>query len=358
MKKQEYTENLYHLDEGQGACLAFYELVHAGHAGQFLLFDENTYKHCAPYLFEQLPELAACPALVLPAGEEYKNLQTCQRIWQFLQEQGASRKSLLWIVGGGVLGDMGGFAASCYKRGIDYVFLPTTLLAQVDASLGGKLGIDFEGLKNQLGLFGQALALGMDRQFLSTLDKRQWRSGQAEMLKHALLAGQGQLGQFLSLPEESPLWLEQLLPASLAIKAAVVARDPFEAGERKILNLGHSLGHAIESRSLVLGGAKQLLHGEAIAWGLVLALWLSVQHRGLDEAVLQDVLAFVRRNYAALDWRDYSYPELANFLRADKKNSSGKLLFVLLPKPGQAQWDCALDEQDVEAALLWAAREL
>lgn len=293
----------------------------------FILTDENV----APFW---LPEVCAwlhCPQaieIVIKSGEQQKNLRTVQRIWNKLLKNNADRHSLLINLGGGMVSDLGGFAASCFKRGIDFVNIPTTLLAMVDASIGGKTGIDFGGFKNQIGVFAEAKEVLVNPLFLSTLPQREILSGLAEMLKYGFIADT----DLLQVDLEN---YQSYIGRAAEIKKTIVAEDPFEQGKRKILNFGHTIGHAIESHYLT--SENPLLHGEAVAIGMWCALWLSVLKTGLDERVLQDYESKLRMllSETQVVVNEREIPEIMKKLVHDKKTLKGKPQFVLLEAVGK-----------------------
>ena len=271
---------------------------------------------------------------VLPPGEVNKNLAGVERVWTLLHEGNARRSSVLVNIGGGVVADTGGFAAATFKRGMRFVNVPTTLLAQVDASLGGKTGVDFMGCKNEIGAFARPERVVVSSEFLSTLPERELLSGLAEMLKHALLDSPAHLRRVMEADlgaASAPAFL-RLVRDSVGVKAAIVARDPLERGERRALNLGHTAGHAIESLSLASG--VPLRHGEAVAWGLVVELWLSVREKGFPRPVFEETRDFVRRRYPPLAFGGRG-DELLALMARDKKNDRPGLNFTLLEDVGK-----------------------
>jgi len=299
-----------------------------------VLADEHTQEHCLPLLQKHLSSLHF-DIIRIPAGERHKNITTCQQIWSQLFQLGATRKALLLNPGGGGIGDMGGVCASTYKRGMPFVQIPTTLLSQVDASIGGKLGIDFLQVKNGIGVFNNPEAVFIDPAFFNTLPKRELRSGFAEVIKHSLIADRQQwekLRRFKTLDEVN--WPALLIP-SLQIKKHFVESDPREEGLRKALNFGHTIGHAIEGYALET--EQPLLHGEAIAIGMICETFLSFLRFQLP----QEQVAFISRylleifDHRALDLQHFdSYLEL---MKNDKKNERGKINFSLLSAPGQVE---------------------
>ena len=310
----------------------------------FILTDENV----APFWLPETEYGLGCKAIdiVLKSGEQHKNLQSVQRIWKTLMKYHADRNALIINLGGGVITDLGGFAASTYKRGIRFINIPTTLLAMVDAAIGGKTGIDFGGGKNQIGTFAEAEDVLIHPDYLITLPQRELLSGLAEMLKYGFIAD----------PELLQVNLEnckQFILRCGDINREIVEKDPIEKGLRKILNFGHTLGHAIESHCLTTD--RPLLHGEAVALGMGAALWLSEMKFGLDAAVLQH---FENQLKMLLSETEISLSEadvepILNYLVHDKKNNDDKPQFVLLEAVGKPIWDVEVAPKWVEEALLY-----
>lgn len=299
-----------------------------------LLVDENTQKFCLPKL-----EIKWDLLVEIKSGEKEKTLATCQDIWNQLTETGFTRKSLLINLGGGVIGDMGGFAASTFKRGISFINIPTTLLSQVDASIGGKLGVDFNGLKNHIGLFQEPNVVIVHTGFLKTLPERELKSGFAEIIKHALIRDSNQWNYLTQQSFEDLNWNE-IIPKSIAIKNEIVNKDPREQGLRKILNYGHTLGHAIET--YFLSTSTPLLHGEAVALGIKLENQLAVEAGILDS----DSAAEVERYLNSI----YSFPKnlpsienLKEHLMQDKKNDGEGIRFSLMDKLGSCTYDMLIE---------------
>ena len=309
----------------------------------FILTDENV----APFWLPEVEYGLNCEnaiEIVIKPGEQHKNLQTVQRIWKTLMKHHADRNALLVNLGGGVITDLGGFAASTYKRGIKFINIPTTLLAMVDAAIGGKTGIDFGGAKNQIGTFAEAEDVLVDPVFLSTLPRREILSGMAEMLKYGFIADDNLLEINLDNYQDYILCAGE-------IKRQIVAKDPKEAGLRKILNFGHTLGHAIESHCLTTD--CPLLHGEAVALGMAGALWLSVKHCGLDEQVLKD---YEKKLPMLLSEAEISLTEadiepIMGYLVHDKKNMGDKPQIVLLEAVGKPVWDVMVDYNTIKRSL-------
>ncbi len=305
-----------------------------------ILVDENTKKYCLPLLNSDLP------IIEIKSGEKNKTLTTCDKIWMEMTELGFSRKSLLINLGGGVIGDMGGFAASTYKRGIRFVNFPTTLLAMVDASIGGKLGIDFHGLKNHIGVFQEPTKVVVSDAFLETLPQSQIRSGFAEILKHALIHDQDYWQTVKQVDLAQTDWSE-IIHQSVEIKNKVVLADPKENGLRKILNFGHSLGHAIETH--FLDSDNPLLHGEAIAIGMILEGYIAAEKKSLSKEDLSEMIEVIS-TYFELPTLPSS-DELMTHLIQDKKNQGEVLNFSLIDRIGSCKWDVPVTKDEINCAL-------
>lgn len=307
----------------------------------FVLTDKNTSLHCLPYANTKIE--FDYKTLEMQAGEENKHIQTCISLWDSLSEMGGDRKSLVINIGGGVVTDLGGFVASTFKRGIDFINIPTSLLAMVDASVGGKTGIDLGALKNQVGIIREPKMVLVDIGFLKTLPDSEYRSGYAEMLKHGLIQDPAYfevLSGFLN--------KEEILPHihhSVSVKAKVVSEDIDEQGLRKILNFGHTLGHAVESHYLTAKNKTRLLHGEAIAIGMILETFLSVKVSGLllDEA--RKIKNVFHAIYPKISFDKDTITEVIKMLPHDKKNENGNVLFVLLKSIGEPIWNQSASEE-------------
>jgi 3-dehydroquinate synthase len=330
--------------------------------GLFLLTDENTHKLCLP-LLEPVPEIRLAKSIIIPAGDEHKNLQTLSKVWEFLSQNGANRKSLLINLGGGMLTDLGGFAATTFKRGIRFINIPTTLLGAVDAAVGGKTGINFTGLKNEIGAFAPALAVLIDSHFFQTLDHMNLLSGYAEMLKHALLCGGGgrdarpcvstrdSLDELLCFDLETIDYkkLNDLLFESVLVKERIVEEDPTEQGIRKALNLGHTFGHAFESLSYEIN--RPVPHGYAVAYGLVCELYLSFIKWGFDKNYLLKITRFVKENYGTFTFDCSQYQHLYELMQHDKKNESGLINFTLLKAIGEIEINQTASQREIDETL-------
>lgn len=311
-----------------------------------VLVDENTLYHCYPLV---KPHLPAHDVIQIRSGEVNKTLQTCEYIWQRMTELNLDRWSLLVNLGGGVIGDMGGFCAAVFKRGIYFVQVPTTLLAQVDASVGGKTGIDFQGLKNHIGVYKEPLAVFVSPDFIKTLPHQQVKSGYAEMIKHWLIADksafleQRQIGLF------TEDW-EGLIRHSVAIKAVVVNIDPLEGGYRKVLNFGHTVGHAVESFLMEKAG-RELMHGEAVAVGMLCESYLSVKKELLSNDALDKIEAFIVSIYEKVSLTDEEIKAISLLALQDKKNVGATINCTLLQGIGKAIYDQPISLQEIQESL-------
>ena len=315
----------------------------------FVLVDENTEQHCLTRFLAHT-ELNPTSVLVMQAGEENKHLSTCEKLWNELSSLGADRNSALINLGGGVVTDLGGFVACTFKRGIDFYNIPTTLLSMVDASVGGKTGIDLGALKNQIGIIQEPQQVVIDSQWLSTLPLEEVRSGFAEMLKHGLIADANYWGKLKGLVNLTPEVLSPYIKPSVAVKSEVVKEDPYEKGLRKILNFGHTLGHAIESYFLVTPSKQRLLHGEAIAIGMVLEAYLSVECCGLSPEEAKEIKLVFQKFYPQVEIKEEDVDAILALLRHDKKNKAGRINFVLLTKIGIPAIDVQVPQEFFQKA--------
>lgn len=299
------------------------------HDRLFVLLDVTTEQLCWPVV-KDFECLKGAQTIVIGAGDEHKTLDTLAAVWTALQEGGASRHSLMINLGGGMVTDLGGFAASTFKRGLQFINIPTTLLAMVDASVGGKTGINFGGLKNEIGVFNSASSVLLDTQFLRTLDSDNICSGYAEMLKHGLISTEAHWAELVRFDLNTPDLdtLQHMVAHSVSIKEKIVTEDPTEKGIRKALNLGHTAGHAFES--FALAKKEPVLHGYAVAWGLVCELYLSAVKVGFPQDKLRQTLHFVKANYGAFTITCKDYEQLYAFMTHDKKNQGGIINFTLL----------------------------
>lgn len=314
----------------------------------FILLDDNTEKYCLPYFLEKLDTNLPFKTIVVKNGEVNKNLDSLSQILRKLSFEGGDRKSLMINLGGGVVTDIGGFAASIFKRGIDFVNIPTTLLSMVDASVGGKTGIDLDDLKNQVGTFSFPKMIIVDFNYLQTLPPRELKSGFAEMLKHGLIANQSHWEKL----KKSSIDIETLssfIADSIEVKKQVVESDPFEKGLRKILNFGHTIGHAIESHFLKT--ESPYLHGEAIAIGMISEAFLSFKEMILSQEDLLEISSKILSTYSLKPVKRKDYPPILDWMKHDKKNELGKLKFSLINGIGDCKYDLDINSSQIEEAL-------
>ena len=344
------------------------------HDRVFVLTDDTTHECCLPKVAALLAQYDAVP-ITIAHGDQHKTLAALGDVWTALQQGGATRHSLIINLGGGMITDLGGFAAATFKRGINFINIPTTLLAMVDAAVGGKTGINFGGLKNEIGAFADARFVIINTCFLDTLDAENLCSGYAEMLKHALISDERMWAEHVNFDLSQPdlAELQRMVAESIAVKERIVAEDPHEHGIRKALNFGHTIGHALEEFALQqAGGAvvstaptnqttgstaissapgnRPLLHGYAVAFGLIGELYMSARKAGFPTERLHQTTRFIRENYAQTEFTCNDYPTLLNLMRHDKKNTSGVINFTLLHNIGDIRINqTATDEEICEA---------
>ena len=322
----------------------------------FLLADDNTAHLCLP-IIKNYRCLDHAFLITIPPSDLNKNLSSLTHVWQMLSEKGATRHSLLINLGGGMLTDLGGFAAATFKRGINFINIPTTLLAMVDASVGGKTGINFNGLKNEIGAFHEPDFTIIHTVFLQTLDQNNLLSGYAEMLKHALLKNEKAWAETLNFNLSAPDYalLQTIIGRSIKVKEDIVNQDPHEKGLRKALNLGHTVGHAIESLALSKNTPAPLIpHGYAVAFGLLAELYLSAMLKGFPADRLRQTERFIRAHYGTPAYTCKDYDELLALMQHDKKNMAGHINFTLLSAIGQPLIDCSASLNDIRQALDFA----
>ena len=315
----------------------------------FVLVDETTNKLCWTLVKDYLC-LKDAQTIVIGATDRRKNLDTLVHVWESLQQGKATRHSLLINLGGGMVTDLGGFAASTYKRGINFINVPTTLLAMVDASVGGKTGINFGGLKNEIGVFNDAEFVLLDTNWLQTLDEENIRSGYAEMLKHGLIADETMWAELINFNLTQPdlHQLASMLDKSVRIKERIVAEDPHEKGIRKALNLGHTFGHAFESWAMK---RHPILHGYAVAFGLIAELYLATTRTDFPTERMRQTVNFIRAYYGSLPITCNDYPELIELMHHDKKNRGNEINVTLLGGIGDIRIDQTITEEDIKEAL-------
>lgn len=319
-------------------------LERANHSKIFVLVDSNTYQHCYAHFMSNIKKDYAIEVIEIEPGEINKNIGTCSSIWSVLAEYGADRKSLLINLGGGVVTDLGGFIACTYKRGINYINIPTSLLAMVDASVGGKTGVDLGNLKNMVGVISESEMVLVDTEYLGTLPTNQMCSGFAEMLKHGLIQDRTYWEKMSDLSKLTTDDLDQLIYDSVVIKNKIVFEDPTEQNIRKYLNFGHTLGHAIESFYLTHPEKPELLHGEAIAIGMIMEGFLSAALLSVTETDLRLITAVILATFPKVDIDPNDRQTIMELLIHDKKNEKGNIYFVLLNTIGDATYNCTVSD--------------
>ncbi len=316
----------------------------------FILTDQTTHDMCLPKLQNFLC-LKGAQSIVIKAGDTNKTLDSLAEVWTALIQGGATRHSLMINLGGGMVTDLGGFAASTFKRGIDFINIPTTLLAMVDASVGGKTGINFGGLKNEIGVFSDSKFVIINTQFLDTLDHDNICSGYAEMLKHGLISDNKHWAELVgfNLAQPDLAQLQRMVAESIKVKERIVTEDPHEHGIRKALNLGHTVGHALESFAMKHG--RPVLHGYAVAYGMVCELYLSARKTDFPTDKMHQTVRFILDHYGRLPYTCDDYPELLELMRHDKKNTSGIINFTLLGGIGDIRINQTATKEEIEEAL-------
>ena len=312
------------------------EQLHAkAYSKIFVLVDENTSQFCLPNFLSQIATDVDIEIIELEAGEQFKNMETCMQIWQTLIDLGGDRKSIVLNLGGGVITDLGGFVACTFKRGIEFINVPTTLLGMVDAAIGGKNGVDLGVLKNQIGIIREPKAVLIDTAFLDTLPATEMRSGLAEMLKHGLISDKAYWDKFKNLSSLNTEDLNELIHQSVQIKNTIVSEDLTENGIRKALNFGHTLGHAIESYCLENPNKPTLLHGHAVAIGMILESYISKEKGLLSNEQYHEIKYIISEYFDKIDFTEEDIHQIIDLLIFDKKNEFGKVQFALLEGIGK-----------------------
>lgn len=315
-----------------------------------ILGDTHTLAECLPFLNLYSTHTSTYDLIEIDPGEDNKNIDICIGIWSMMQEFGLDRKSLLINLGGGVITDMGGFAASTYMRGIDFINIPTTLLSMVDASIGGKTGIDLQHYKNHLGTFNHPKGIFIIPEFLSTLHELEIKSGFAEIVKHGLIADHLHLRDTLSFLEDGLPGIDTLIPQSIKIKLNIVEQDPTEQDIRKALNFGHTIGHAIETYYLAKG--KLIMHGSAVAYGMMVEAYLSHEVCNLKIEDLKYILEIIPKHLEPAKVTNDMILDLIDYMKKDKKNESSEIKFSLLKSIGEPSINIACTEEEISNALL------
>jgi 3-dehydroquinate synthase len=353
MANQRFQGTSIQLDFGSLTESSFPEKLQKFAAQKILiLVDENTQQHCLDYLLTSFEELSHAEVIVLPPGEETKSIEYAVQLWELLTDYEVTKKDLLICLGGGVVSDLGAFVASTYKRSLHCILIPTSLLAMIDAAIGGKNGIDFKGYKNLIGSIAQPEHIYIDPGFLHTLPWPEYISGLGEALKHSLIGGPALWAQF---KKEAALFIEnkQVLPTELLweliqVKINIVEQDPLETGVRQVLNLGHTLGHAFEARCIE---SEPIAHGVAVAWGLVYEAQIAYAQGLLDQAFAQELSAFVNAFFMELPKAALEATALAPFLNQDKKNQDEQWRYAALKSPGAYLLNQGFDLAQLEAVL-------
>ncbi len=336
--------NGYSLEVGSIIESSFSNLLKQKYADskKVILVDENTHANCLSYIITNFSELSEAEVIMLPAGEDSKQMELTYSVWEALTEYGITRFDLIINLGGGVITDMGGFIASCYKRGCDFINIPTSLLAMVDASIGGKTGINLGHFKNQLGVFSNPVALYIDPVFLSTLPGKEVLSGFGEMIKHGLIADAELYNAVRDEMLHGETLEEDILVRCIEVKNEVVKQDPKESGLRKILNFGHTVGHVIEGHFLP---TLKLSHGHSIAIGMVMEAYISMKRVGLSVSDYEELATFILGQYQLPEFSDEDIKSMLSMLQNDKKNRADKILCCLIPALGECVYDQEVDEQ-------------
>lgn len=318
-----------------------------------LISDQQTEHYCLPLFISHYVKDHSCHTLTIPSGEAHKTLQTVERIWKELYRLNVSRNALVLLLGGGMLLDLAGFAAATFKRGVPMINIPTTLLAAVDASVGGKRGFNFMETKNMIGCFQKAVQTWIEPQFFTTLPQEEILSGYAEIIKHALLEGREELATILKIDDPLALTAEEwgkLVLHSIQTKRRIVSDDPYEKGPRKMLNLGHTFGHALESY-FIHTGHPPIPHGYAVAAGLIMELFLSHQIYGYPSQLLYQVANYIRERFPLLSFPCKDNEIVVHYMKQDKKNRGNQILAALLRSPGEYAYDTALRASDCLMAM-------
>ena len=325
-------------------------LSHYQHEQVIIVCDVNTKQACLPVLLEEVPQLNAAPVFEMLVGEAHKSLNELERLCSFLLDEGAGRKSLILNLGGGIVCDLGGFAASIYMRGIDFIQIPTSLLAMVDASVGGKTGVNFGGLKNMLGTFSQPRAVLVFPNFIQTLPTDERVSGFAEMVKHALLSGEDEWEKVSNFDIQQESNWSDFIEKSIRFKYQITQADFQEKGIREQLNFGHTMAHAFEA--LAFKRNEDLLHGFAVASGILAEIILSDLLQILtDSTIISKYFEWLKKHFTLFHFNENELDSLLQFMHSDKKNKQGNVTFSLIRKPGQIALNTQADNQSIEKAL-------
>ena len=317
-------------------------------ANIIIIVDENTHDYCLEFLMTNFSVLANAEIILLPVGEENKVMEVCFQVWETFTEFNFSRKDLVINLGGGIVTDMGGFIASIFKRGMNFIHIPTSLLGMVDASIGGKNGVDLAGFKNQLGVFNDPSHIFIDVSFLYTLPERELYNGYAEMLKHGLIADEKLWKDLITIKSDDELMDEKLIYRTIKVKLDIVKVDPKEQNVRMKLNFGHTIGHALESHFL---SSTPIAHGHAVALGICGEAYLSFKKKKISSEEFHQIEDVIVRNFPMIQLTDEDVIDVIERMKNDKKNHSGGIYFVLLEGIGNAITNVKIKEKEVGEAL-------
>ena len=318
-----------------------------------LLADSNTLKYCVPLLE---PVIGTHQCIVIQAGEQHKTLASCEHIWASLIEKGADRSALVLNIGGGMICDLGGFAASCYQRGIRFSHLPTSLLSMADAAIGGKTGVNFEGYKNYLGRFEAPSFIWIDPVFLATLPDREIKDGLAEIIKHAIIGSMALWESLSRIDTLASIQWTSVLQENVLIKKRITEADPYEKGLRKVLNFGHTIGHALESH--LLKGPTPISHGQAVTLGMLTEAKIANVMELLDDKDFQAIIELIHRLLGQVEVTLPSMEEIRPWLQGDKKKANGQVGFSLPDRIGSCSWNILVEDQVIAAGLDWLATQV
>ena len=317
-------------------------------ANIIIIVDENTHDYCLEFLMTNFSALANAEIILLPEGEENKVMEVCFQVWETFTEFNFSRKDLVINLGGGIVTDMGGFIASIFKRGMNFIHIPTSLLGMVDASIGGKNGVDLGGFKNQLGVFNNPSHVFIDAAFLHTLPEREFYNGYAEMLKHGLIADAKLWTDLIAVKSDVELMDEKLIYRTIKVKLDIVKADPMEQNVRMKLNFGHTIGHALESHFL---SSTPIAHGHAVALGICAEAYLSLKKKKITQEEFKEIEAVIVRNFPMIQLTDEEIKDVIEIMKNDKKNNGSAINFVLLDKIGEAVININLKQKEIGEAL-------
>lgn len=342
-----YSIEIGNIDQ---SSFAEYITTHYSKSKIVIIVDENTHEHCLEFLITSYSFLEEAEVMLLPPGEENKVLEVCFQVWEAMTEYGIGRADLVINLGGGVVTDMGGFIASIFKRGVDFINIPTTLLGMVDASIGGKTGVDLGTIKNQLGVFKNPKAVYVDARFLNSLPTKEIVNGFAEMLKHALIQNPMLWNRLKSVEDLAEIMEDEVLKSSIEIKVNIIREDPHEIGLRKILNFGHTVGHAMEGYFM---DKDAIDHGHAVALGIIAESYISYKLELIEKSTFDEIERLILDWFPLHGMDSNDVTGIVDYLRHDKKNHSGKIQCCLLTAIGQCKYDVAVEEHLFIESLLY-----